>query len=800
MTTHATIEQALADALPVELRGHAAPLAQALAALLTGGTTPADARARLSDSTLAPALAALAGRTVNVAGQPLVFGIAPVYLGDVGVVQQITVSGGYIERIIGTQITIILAGDIADDAPVAPPVTLPDLFPPAQSTVGRQPQLARLRALWAQVGTLTTHGTIVFLAGRPGHGRRATARAAAAEIRRRGGAVLSARFWPEARLSNTTPLWESDPLADLSAVALEPDVVAAWPNACRLGGPAWPRLAAQAARLIGQMPTPGRLDVSDDPAALVAILRRAAGRHSLLLVLEGFEDAPAPWPTLLRCLAPELTRDLPILVVATVEAADPIVGPPERGDAGSRAFAQALVAEGHAEALWLGPVDASDLVALTGDAERAIIRRLREISDGVPAIAESLWASWVEREVVVRDAHGVWCVAADDAGWVFGEQRDLPQALLAALVNADAPYTRAQAEEILACAALEGPSFTVQAVARTLGLDTRTLLNFLDDYVLEEDDRPGLIAEVGFAPIPGAISAMAPNIYRFAYPYLWQLWRRYGFAAARAAALHRQIAASVELAYYPHTDMVAAKLAELFREAGMPERAEPYLRRTAQAVEVAVRQWEVEVLEQGGQEGYDAWWLFDLRVQLASQFHDLGRYREGYDHAGRALRQARGWQDAHLIALAGSWAGLLALDLGFWSEARPLLEEALAIREQTLGPTHPQTATSLNNLAELFRAVGDYGAARPLYARALAISEQTLGPTHPQTATSLNNLAVNYAYQEQFAVAADLMRCALAIREQRLGPDHPNTQSARQSLAAIEQRLAGTAAPPPSPE
>ena len=34
---------------------------------------------------------------------------------------------------------------------------------------------------------------------------------------------------------------------------------------------------------------------------------------------------------------------------------------------------------------------------------------------------------------------------------------------------------------------------------------------------------------------------------------------------------------------------------------------------------------------------------------------------------------------------------------------------------------------------------GDYAAAHPLYERALAIREQVLGPDHPDTAASLNN-------------------------------------------------------------
>ena len=51
---------------------------------------------------------------------------------------------------------------------------------------------------------------------------------------------------------------------------------------------------------------------------------------------------------------------------------------------------------------------------------------------------------------------------------------------------------------------------------------------------------------------------------------------------------------------------------------------------------------------------------------------------------------------------------------------------------------------SLNNLALLYRAQGQYAKAEPLYQRALGIREKALGPEHPDVARSLNNLAVLY--------------------------------------------------------
>jgi tetratricopeptide (TPR) repeat protein len=165
-------------------------------------------------------------------------------------------------------------------------------------------------------------------------------------------------------------------------------------------------------------------------------------------------------------------------------------------------------------------------------------------------------------------------------------------------------------------------------------------------------------------------------------------------------------------------------------------------------------------------------------------------------HLHHALTSALLRGDAPAAALANAAARAEAA-LTNYAAARPLYERALAIHEQTLGPQHPATATSLNNLALLLQHQGDYAAARPLYERALAICEQALGPQHPTTATSLNNLAVLYADQGDFGQAIPLLERALAIYEQALGPQHPDTTSSRQSLehmrAAAERQQSGAA-------
>jgi tetratricopeptide (TPR) repeat protein len=75
---------------------------------------------------------------------------------------------------------------------------------------------------------------------------------------------------------------------------------------------------------------------------------------------------------------------------------------------------------------------------------------------------------------------------------------------------------------------------------------------------------------------------------------------------------------------------------------------------------------------------------------------------------------------------------------GRYSDAIPLAERVVRIRETTLGANHPDVAQALNNLAILYQAQGLLANAEPLYKRALAINEKAFGANHHNVATSLN--------------------------------------------------------------
>jgi tetratricopeptide (TPR) repeat protein len=131
--------------------------------------------------------------------------------------------------------------------------------------------------------------------------------------------------------------------------------------------------------------------------------------------------------------------------------------------------------------------------------------------------------------------------------------------------------------------------------------------------------------------------------------------------------------------------------------------------------------------------------------------------------------------------------GALLQSQGDFAGARPYYERALSIWEGTLGLEHQSAAYSLNNLGALLRSEGDLAGARPYFERALAIRENVLGSDHPDTATSLNNLGALLRSQGDLVGARTHYERALSIWEKVLGPDHPDTASSLNNLGTLLQ-------------
>ncbi|HXM54800.1 MAG TPA: tetratricopeptide repeat-containing protein [Candidatus Dormibacteraeota bacterium] len=174
-----------------------------------------------------------------------------------------------------------------------------------------------------------------------------------------------------------------------------------------------------------------------------------------------------------------------------------------------------------------------------------------------------------------------------------------------------------------------------------------------------------------------------------------------------------------------------------------------------------------------------------LALQYAGDLHAA---RPWLERALTTRERLLGTEQVDTATSLNNLAELL-MARGDLAGARSYLERAVSIRERVLGAAHPDTGDSLNTLAGLLHTQGDLVAARGLFERVLAIGERVRGPDHPYTATSLNNLARVLRELGELAAARSIYERALVIYERALGPDHPYTANCLSNLGRVLRDL-----------
>ncbi|HEX2574667.1 MAG TPA: CHAT domain-containing tetratricopeptide repeat protein [Polyangia bacterium] len=110
---------------------------------------------------------------------------------------------------------------------------------------------------------------------------------------------------------------------------------------------------------------------------------------------------------------------------------------------------------------------------------------------------------------------------------------------------------------------------------------------------------------------------------------------------------------------------------------------------------------------------------------------------------------------------------------GNYDQAVRLTERMLKLREQALGPKHPDVATALRSLAVAYHLIGDDERAEPLMRRSLALRQELFGPRHPKVGDALYILGTILRVMGKKQEARRLLEEALALQEEALGPRDP---------------------------
>ena len=116
---------------------------------------------------------------------------------------------------------------------------------------------------------------------------------------------------------------------------------------------------------------------------------------------------------------------------------------------------------------------------------------------------------------------------------------------------------------------------------------------------------------------------------------------------------------------------------------------------------------------------------------------------------------------------------------GHPAEALRLFRELLPDLERVLGPDHPDTLTTRNNIANWTGECGTSGGGAAAVPGAAARPGAGAGPRPPHTLITRSNIAAGFLLSEHPAQALRLFQELLADQERVLGRDHPSTLSTR---------------------
>jgi tetratricopeptide (TPR) repeat protein len=223
-------------------------------------------------------------------------------------------------------------------------------------------------------------------------------------------------------------------------------------------------------------------------------------------------------------------------------------------------------------------------------------------------------------------------------------------------------------------------------------------------------------------------------------------------------------------AEHPHLAACMNNLGRLYEEQGKYQEAEPWY-------QLALDLWTQLRIEDER--------LAKTLNNLGQLYRLQGKFREAEPFYQRSLQlreQVLGPEHPDTATACRNLAWL-ALEQGQDLQAEQLLQRALAIGQRTQHAGHPDLATCLAVLADIASRRGQYDEAERLLAQVLAHSEQTYGQQHPETAVALNNLALSAEKRGNYEQAEALYRRAHAIHLQVFGHRHPRTAGTLTNLA-----------------
>lgn len=177
-------------------------------------------------------------------------------------------------------------------------------------------------------------------------------------------------------------------------------------------------------------------------------------------------------------------------------------------------------------------------------------------------------------------------------------------------------------------------------------------------------------------------------------------------------------------------------------------------------------------------------WSREIADGLAA--YNQARYADARGDFSAALKQAEAVDPkGSQVADAANDLGAVYYSEGNYAAARPLFEQALAIRRASGESDEASCAAIEKNLGEIDLAQGQYGAAEELFQRVRAIDDETRGVDSLESAAAAQGLGEALLADAKYAAAGQALDLTLRAREKLLGENDPAIAQTLRSKALL---------------
>ncbi|CAF3551399.1 unnamed protein product [Rotaria sp. Silwood1] len=191
--------------------------------------------------------------------------------------------------------------------------------------------------------------------------------------------------------------------------------------------------------------------------------------------------------------------------------------------------------------------------------------------------------------------------------------------------------------------------------------------------------------------------------------------------------------------------------------------------------------------------------ISSILISMGTIYHQQHQYDLALHIYKRVLSIYKHQASNEDLGLAWTYnnMGCLYDEMGDLRRALKYQQKAYHIRQKSLPSTHPDLATSLNNLGRIHQTLAHHSDGNPTeyeqalqnYKAALHIRQQSLPMDHPDLAISYYNLALIHFDKQEYEQANHEIQKALNIQTKILPIHHPHLEQALNLEKQIRKRL-----------